>query len=162
MRLEDYEYFLGLLLNTEYEKDENIFVYYGHMGGSYVTNYDIEDEDLYCETCGDSDTLVEDGIKSELITKYINLISSEKKLREWFFETYGILESDHGYVQTIKNIIREDINLEDDFWVVCPEGQDCHVPVIDDIKSFTDVLESDTPPECKFCALQNILWELDD
>lgn len=36
-----------------------IYIYEDHMGSGFYTSYDeIDYEDLYCETCGDSDSLV--------------------------------------------------------------------------------------------------------
>ena len=33
-----------------------LYFYLSHMGGYYVSEYEIED--LYCNTCGDSDTFL--------------------------------------------------------------------------------------------------------
>ena len=33
-------------------------VYEGHLGGLYTSDYVLDYEDLYCETCGDSDTYI--------------------------------------------------------------------------------------------------------
>lgn len=35
------------------------FVYEDHLGGLYISPIEIEFEDLYCEQCGDSDTLLD-------------------------------------------------------------------------------------------------------
>ena len=33
-------------------------IYEGHLGGLYTSDYVLDYEDLYCETCGDSDTYI--------------------------------------------------------------------------------------------------------
>ena len=33
----------------------SVWVYEGHLGGLYTSDYPVPDEELYCETCGDSD-----------------------------------------------------------------------------------------------------------
>lgn len=35
-----------------------IWIYESHMGGIYTSDEPLEWEDLYCETCNDSDTLI--------------------------------------------------------------------------------------------------------
>lgn len=35
-----------------------MYVYESHMGGVYLSDHFIPYEDLYCETCGDSDWLL--------------------------------------------------------------------------------------------------------
>ena len=35
-----------------------MYIYESHLGSLYTSDEPIEDEKLYCETCGDSDTLV--------------------------------------------------------------------------------------------------------
>lgn len=35
-----------------------MYIYEGHMGSLYVSEEMLDDEDLYCETCGDSDWLI--------------------------------------------------------------------------------------------------------
>ena len=35
-----------------------MYIYEGHLGGLYTTEEQLEYEDLYCEECGDSDTLI--------------------------------------------------------------------------------------------------------
>lgn len=162
MRVEDYKYFLKSLQDSEFGDNETIYVYYSHMGGLYIDDTYLELEDLYCEYCGDFDILIEAGIKKDLIEKYSDRMEEEEELKRWFFKNYEMLKDDHGYIKTIKSIIGEDIKLEKDFWIVCPEGQDCYVPPIDSIEEFKRVLEDETPQECKFCALQNLLWSFDN
>lgn len=33
----------------------SVWIYEGHLGGLYTSDYPISQEDLYCEQCGDSD-----------------------------------------------------------------------------------------------------------
>ena len=35
-----------------------MYIYEGHMGGLYSSDELLDYEDLYCETCGDSDTYI--------------------------------------------------------------------------------------------------------
>ena len=35
-----------------------MYIYEGHLGGLYTSDYVLDYEDLYCETCGDSDTYI--------------------------------------------------------------------------------------------------------
>lgn len=35
-----------------------MYIYEGHMGGLYVSDDDLDYDDLYCEICGDCDTLI--------------------------------------------------------------------------------------------------------
>lgn len=40
------------------ERENRMYIYEGHMGGLYTSDEPLDDEDLYCEECGDSDWLV--------------------------------------------------------------------------------------------------------
>lgn len=35
-----------------------MYIYEGHMGGLYVSDEPLDYEQIYCETCGDSDLLI--------------------------------------------------------------------------------------------------------
>ena len=35
-----------------------MYIYQGHMGGLYTSDEPLDYEDLYCEECGDSDSLL--------------------------------------------------------------------------------------------------------
>ncbi len=35
-----------------------MYLYANHMGGYYDSSHEMDYDDLYCETCGDSDTLI--------------------------------------------------------------------------------------------------------
>ena len=35
-----------------------MYIYEGHLGGLYATEYPLDYDDLYCEECGDSDWLI--------------------------------------------------------------------------------------------------------
>ena len=163
MRLEYYGEILSLLLfDTQYDINAHIYVYAGHVGANYITEYCLSYDECYCETCGDSDTLIDSGIKEALIMKYANIINKEEALQKWFLQRYKILPDDYGYVETVKSIIGDNIGLEDNFWVICPDNQDCYTPNIGTIDEFQGVLESDLPQECKFCAFQEFLNRIDN
>lgn len=38
--------------------DKKAYIYESHLGGLYVSDKEIPDDDLYCETCGDYDELI--------------------------------------------------------------------------------------------------------
>jgi hypothetical protein len=45
-----------------------VYIYENHLGGSnYVSTKEISDKDLYCETCGDCDWLVDRGEAEDLL-----------------------------------------------------------------------------------------------
>lgn len=47
-----------------------LYIYDDHCGnGYYVTDEELDYDTLYCETCGDSDTLVTEGTKKQIIQK---------------------------------------------------------------------------------------------
>ena len=35
-----------------------MYIYQGHLGGLYTSDEPLDCEDLYCEECGDSDSLI--------------------------------------------------------------------------------------------------------
>ena len=35
-----------------------MYIYEGHLGSLYTSDHYLDDEDLYCEQCGDSDWLI--------------------------------------------------------------------------------------------------------
>lgn len=39
-------------------EDKEVYIYESHLGGLYVSDKEIPDEDLYCETCNDDDDLI--------------------------------------------------------------------------------------------------------
>ena len=47
-----------------------VYFYKSHLGGLYVETEDIPWDDLYCETCGDSDELLFSTDNLEDVAKY--------------------------------------------------------------------------------------------
>ena len=51
-----------------YELGEYVFVYECHLGGGYYLEIEeLNHEDLWCETCGDADSCVNEGYVSDLL-----------------------------------------------------------------------------------------------
>lgn len=48
-----------------------VYIYESHMGGLYVSGYDIADDDLYCETCRDSDRLMLETDDLQKVADYL-------------------------------------------------------------------------------------------
>lgn len=56
------------------------YIYESHLGEYYATDEELDYEDTYCETCGDSDSLVFIGTKEELNNYYQRKINRYNKL----------------------------------------------------------------------------------
>lgn len=50
------------------KKTDIVYIYENHIGGGlYITDEEQDYDELYCETCGDSDTLVAFGYVEDII-----------------------------------------------------------------------------------------------
>ena len=81
---------------------ECLYVYDCHLGnGYYVTDEEIED--LYCEVCGDSDTLVYCGTKENIIKQLQEELDTAKNSTDLCDKEYQIecAESELEYVREI-------------------------------------------------------------
>lgn len=47
-----------------------MYLYESHLGGYYISEDEIPYENLYCETCGDSDQYLCSGTKEEIISSF--------------------------------------------------------------------------------------------
>lgn len=47
-----------------------MYLYESHLGGYYTSEDEIPYEDLYCETCGDSDQYLYSGTEEEIILQF--------------------------------------------------------------------------------------------
>lgn len=47
-----------------------MYLYESHLGGYYTSEDEIPYEDLYCETCGDSDQYLCSGTEEEIISQF--------------------------------------------------------------------------------------------
>mgnify|MGYP001509574465 FL=1 len=47
-----------------------MYLYESHLGGYYISEDEIPYEDLYCETCGDSDQYLYSGTEEEIISQF--------------------------------------------------------------------------------------------
>lgn len=47
-----------------------MYLYESHLGGYYTSEDEIPYEDLYCETCGDSDQYLYSGTEEEIISQF--------------------------------------------------------------------------------------------
>lgn len=47
-----------------------MYLYESHLGGYFITEDEVSYEDLYCETCGDSDQYLCSGTEEEIISQF--------------------------------------------------------------------------------------------
>ena len=73
------------------------YLYEGHMGGLYTSDYYIDPDELYCEQCGDSDWLLGEY---ETLNEFWDLIESECSINGsggWCLQyIYQIMISEFG------------------------------------------------------------------
>lgn len=61
-----------------------MFVYEGHLGSLYTSDYEEDLDDLYCDECGDYDWLVgEFKTAKDFLASYANEIYTEKNSGGW-------------------------------------------------------------------------------
>jgi hypothetical protein len=65
-----------------------MYIYENHMGGFYTTDEMLDDDSLYCETCGDHDWLLGQADTKE---EFLGLIDPE----EWSEEYIETFISEH-------------------------------------------------------------------
>lgn len=56
------------------------YVYESHLGGYYAVSDELDCEDTYCETCGDSDQLVFIGTEDDLHEQFVKDIIHYRQL----------------------------------------------------------------------------------
>lgn len=65
-----------------------MYLYESHLGGYYTSEDEIPYEDLYCETCGDSDQYLCSGTEEEIISSFYwelrNSLHTYNAVREAF------------------------------------------------------------------------------
>lgn len=65
-----------------------MYLYESHLGGYYTSEDEIPYEDLYCETCGDSDQYLYSGTEEEIISSFYwelrNSLHTYNAVREAF------------------------------------------------------------------------------
>ena len=71
------------------------YLYESHMGGLYLSEYQLDWDDLYCETCGDSD------IELGYIENYDDVIA--------------LIQEDDGFIPYIKDVL-ENLRQELEGW----------------------------------------------
>lgn len=60
--------------------DKILYVYEEHCGGDdYVSDRELSDEELYCEMCNDSDTLIFHGTREEILKELKRNINKAKR-----------------------------------------------------------------------------------
>ena len=69
-----------------------VYIYKSHLGGLYVETEDIPWDDLYCETCGDSDELLFSTDDLEDVAKYF-LDEGDMYLASDIQSVYNICET---------------------------------------------------------------------
>ena len=59
-----------------------MYIYEGHLGSLYVSDYEFDYDDLYCEQCGDSDWLIGQAETREeawnLLEEYVDTFDEAK------------------------------------------------------------------------------------
>ena len=85
------------------------YLYQGHMGGLYTSDYYIDPDELYCESCGDSDWLLG---TYETINDFWNLIEDECDIDGnggWSLQyVYPIMVSEFGLPDNVGYDSRDD------------------------------------------------------
>lgn len=63
-----------------------VYIYENHLGGRYVSIKELAYKDLYCETCGDCDWLIDSGKTEDLLEierlKVKNAIAEYRELQK--------------------------------------------------------------------------------
>ena len=69
-----------------------MYIYEGHMGSLFVSDEVLDYEQLYCETCGDSDTLIgyaDNRKDAERLLKSYKDIFDESYIKKFIDEYFG-------------------------------------------------------------------------
>jgi len=67
-----------------------MYIYENHLGGLYATEDLLDYENLHCETCGDSDTLLGKANTREEFLSMIDIEGwNEKYLKEFLDENFS-------------------------------------------------------------------------
>lgn len=59
-----------------------VYIYESHLGGYFISSEDLDYEDLYCDECGDSDTLVYYGTPDEIFEQVLANLTEAKERQE--------------------------------------------------------------------------------
>lgn len=51
-----------------------MYIYENHMGGLFVSDQELSDEECYCETCGDCDWFIGEASTKD---EFLNLVKDE-------------------------------------------------------------------------------------
>ena len=75
-------YFFVLIIKNKKENKDKLYyyIYKSHLDGYYISENMLKDEDLYCETCYDSDELICSGTKEDIEKEYQDSIAQYNKL----------------------------------------------------------------------------------
>lgn len=87
---------------TKIEDDKKAYIYDSHLGGLYVSDEYIPDDDLYCETCGDYDELIF-TMKDRFDTQ---------KLLNYMFTEYYTLDCMFEILEQLKKYYDDEENIE--------------------------------------------------
>lgn len=82
--------------------DKKAYIYESHLGGLYISDEEIPDDDLYCETCGDYDALMftmED-------------IYDLQRLLNYMFIEYYTLDCMFEIIEDLKKYYDDEENIE--------------------------------------------------
>ena len=93
--------------------DKIIYIYEDHIYGDfYVSEEEIPYEDLYCETCNDSDSLVVYGTVKDILDKALEECKmTEEKLKTCSPEEKELIEydlsCDNNFYDRVKEVIED-------------------------------------------------------
>lgn len=93
--------------------DKVIYIYEDHIYGDfYVSEEEIPYEDLYCETCNDSDSLVVYGTVKDILDKALEECKmTEEKLKTCSSEEEESIEyeldCDNSFYDRVKEVIED-------------------------------------------------------
>lgn len=92
--------------------DERAYIYDGHLGGFYISDEEIPDDDLYCETCGDYDELIFTMEDISDLQRLLNYMFTEYYTLDCMFEIIKDLKKyydDEEYIELSKEIFLDKI-----------------------------------------------------
>lgn len=92
--------------------DERAYIYDGHLGGFYISDEEIPDDDLYCETCGDYDELIFTMEDISDLQRLLNYLFTENYTLNCMFEIIEDLKKyydDEKYIELSKETFLDKI-----------------------------------------------------
>ena len=92
--------------------DERAYIYDGHLGGFYISDEKLSDDDLYYETCGDYDELIFTMEDICDLQRLLNYLFTENYTLNCMFEIIEDLKKyydDEKYIELSKETFSDKI-----------------------------------------------------